>query len=143
MSSTIRTISQDITLFNKTLTFQEISQNTREAVIYIHGGAWNDPENTPNDFHQLASIIKSMDIESTVCQYSIEYRLSPEIKNPRNLYDAVSNITRLVREKGLTNINMVGHSVGATFIWQILCALKDPVSYTHLDVYKRQLPNRG
>ncbi|QHS72613.1 arylformamidase [Saccharomyces paradoxus] len=126
MSSTIRTISQDITLFNKTLTFQEISQNTREAVIYIHGGAWNDPENTPNDFHQLASIIKSMDIESTVCQYSIEYRLSPEIKNPRNLYDAVSNITRLVREKGLTNINMVGHSVGATFIWQILCALKDP-----------------
>ena len=126
MSNTVRAISPDITLFNKTLTFQEISQNTREAVIYIHGGAWNDPENTPNDFNQLANTIKSMDTESTVCQYSIEYRLSPEITNPRNLYDAVSNITRLVKEKGLTNINMVGHSVGATFIWQILAALKDP-----------------
>ncbi|CAI4038284.1 hypothetical protein SMKI_04G6250 [Saccharomyces mikatae IFO 1815] len=124
MSTTIRTISPDITLFNKTLTFQEISPSTREAIIYIHGGAWNDPENTPNDFNQLSNMIESMDTESSVCQYSIEYRLSPEISNPRNLYDAVANITRLVKEKGLANLNIVGHSVGATFIWQILSVLK-------------------
>ncbi|CAI4057611.1 hypothetical protein SUVZ_02G5360 [Saccharomyces uvarum] len=125
MSSTIWAISPDATLYNKTLTFQEVSESTRETVIYIHGGAWNDPDNTPNDFNQLANVIKSMDVEPAICQYSIEYRLSPEIINPMNLYDVVANITRLVEEKGLTNLNMVGHSVGATFIWQMLSVLKD------------------
>ncbi|CAI1856033.1 hypothetical protein SEUBUCD646_0B05320 [Saccharomyces eubayanus] len=125
MSNTVRAISPDVTLYDKTITFQEVSEITRETVIYIHGGAWNDPDNTPNDFNQLANVIESMDVKSSICQYSIEYRLSPEITNPRNLYDVVTNITRLVEEKGLTNLNLVGHSVGATFIWQILSVLKD------------------
>ncbi|EHN02936.1 Bna7p [Saccharomyces cerevisiae x Saccharomyces kudriavzevii VIN7] len=124
MSTTIKAISPDPTLFNKTLTFQETSKSSRETVIYIHGGAWNDPSNTPNDFNSLANVIKSMDVESNICQFSMEYRLSPEITNPRNLYDVVANITRLVKEKGLTSLNIVGHSVGATFIWQILSVLK-------------------
>lgn len=105
----------DPTLYRNTIEFQ----SGNHALVFIHGGAWIDPNNTPNDFESLCKKMLAMDGGEHLGMYGIEYRLSPGVKHPTHLYDVVENLYRLVEEKGIDSIQLVGHSVGATLAWQV------------------------
>ncbi|SCU91919.1 LAFA_0F06700g1_1 [Lachancea sp. 'fantastica'] len=109
--------------FEETVTFHRSkSSDSHRAIVFIHGGAWIDPSNTPHDFDKLA---EDLTTSSGHCQpkfsiYAIEYRLSPEVKHPTHLLDVLQNLAQLVQEEQIDELNLLGHSVGATLIWQLL-----------------------
>ncbi|AGO12665.1 AaceriADR190Wp [[Ashbya] aceris (nom. inval.)] len=104
--------------------FQEAGQ---EAIIYLHGGAWIDVRNSPRDFTELAAMVGEG--APVVSQYAVTYRLSPAVKHPLHLSDCIEHIHRLILEKGIKKLHLVGHSVGATLCWQILTALPGDKRY--------------
>ncbi|AET39150.1 arylformamidase Ecym_4070 [Eremothecium cymbalariae DBVPG len=119
--------------FETTAIFHEGSS---EAVIYIHGGIWTSTNNTPDDFLKLSGYIKFEAKE--LSQYSIDYRLSPEVMHPTHLQDCLSNIYKLVKEKHISKLHLVGHSVGATLCWQLVTASDDDELHnqTFLDAHQ-------
>ncbi|GME85438.1 unnamed protein product [Ambrosiozyma monospora] len=104
-------------------------------IVFIHGGAWRDPTNTYKDFDKLVDQIDlelnngdntfiSKDVlESKDCHmvdlYSIDYRLSPEVKHPDHLKDVFLALNYMAENLKVGEISLVGHSVGATLITQL------------------------
>lgn len=105
----------DLTLYRNTIEFNA----GKNAVVFIHGGAWIDPSNTPDDFAPLCKQILQLDRGQSLGLYGVEYRLSPTVKHPTHLYDVVENLYRLIQDKGIDKFHLLGHSVGATLAWQV------------------------
>ncbi|AMD21650.1 HFL206Wp [Eremothecium sinecaudum] len=103
-----------------------------EAMVYIHGGAWVDVNTTPKMFEGLSKSVKKS-LDKDLSQYSIEYRLSPGVKHPLHLHDVLSNLARLVKDKSITKLHLLGHSVGATLCWQILTAKRELTSIIDIE----------
>ncbi|CEP65065.1 arylformamidase LALA0_S20e00276g [Lachancea lanzarotensis] len=109
--------------YEDTVTFyRSKSPASHRAIVFIHGGAWIDPSNTPHDFDKLAQLLITTSSHSQPAYsiYGIEYRLSPEVKHPTHLLDVIQNLAQLVQEEQIDELNLWGHSVGATLIWQLL-----------------------
>lgn len=102
---------QNIKLFN-------FSPKNKRTIVFIHGGAWRDPNNTFMDFAKLIDHL--LDLPS-VNLVGINYRLSPEHKHPAHVVDVVNAIHKIetMAEIG-TTLSLVGHSVGATLLLQVL-----------------------
>lgn len=103
--------------------YDDPSYKERSPIIFIHGGAWRDPTNTLKDADELFQFLAAGDKVSPL--YSIDYRLTPEVKYPEHNNDVLSGIEAIVQEakkenRSFKKINLVGHSVGATIILGIL-----------------------
>lgn len=84
-------------------------------LIFIHGGAWRDPNNTSEDILTL-----SKSLNKRIPLASIEYRLSPVFKNDSFVLDSVDAINLLIKERNIKKISLVGHSAGAHIISHLL-----------------------
>ncbi|CAK7902402.1 kynurenine formamidase [[Candida] anglica] len=99
------------------------NKNVDKNVIFVHGGAWRDPSNTFDDFQDFAKHL----IETTNCNvFGLNYRLSPEFKHPYHLIDVVQGLNHLYEHFGVSKVHLIGHSVGATLLLQVLNA-KDTI----------------
>ncbi|BFZ63250.1 hypothetical protein YB2330_004370 [Saitoella coloradoensis] len=97
-------------------------------VIFIHGGAWRDPNNTSKDGHPLLTSILSTTTTTTTISppfgcASLNYRLSPDVTHPAHLDDCISALRLLHEQYGMQEYILVGHSAGATLAFQIAHAL--------------------
>ncbi|KAK7687545.1 hypothetical protein QCA50_009430 [Cerrena zonata] len=99
--------------------FFNYSENNKKSVIFIHGGAWRDPNNTYDDFQEIIGNILSRD-GSRANLIGVNYRLSPQFKHPSHLIDVVTALNTLNVHYSIDNIILVGHSVGATLLLQLL-----------------------
>lgn len=99
--------------------FFNYSENNKNSVIFIHGGAWRDPNNTYDDFQEIIGNILSRD-GSRANLIGVNYRLSPQFKHPSHLIDVVTALNTLNVHYSIDNIILVGHSVGATLLLQLL-----------------------
>lgn len=100
---------QEIKLFR-------FSEKNSKNLVLLHGGGWRDPNNSYNDFVELVEKINTPGLNLI----GINYRLSPEIKHPYHLIDVVAALSTLSRKLNVTKLLMVGHSVGATLMLQLL-----------------------
>lgn len=91
--------------------------NTR-LIVFVHGGAWRDPQNTYEDFSELTLAIAQENPH--VSLVGLNYRLLPEVRHPAHLRDLVLALTRIYEVSPAESILLVGHSVGATLILQLL-----------------------
>lgn len=112
----------DDSLYKNTIRFHEPAdrQQASKALVLIHGGAWIDEKNTPDDFKQLCKTI--LDLSNGAphfSMYSIDYRLSPQVKHPTHIHDVIDNLYKLITEFKITSLQLLGHSVGATLAWQV------------------------
>ncbi|RCK63905.1 Kynurenine formamidase [Candida viswanathii] len=82
--------------------------------VYIHGGAWRDPSNT---FDEMAPVVASNPDANHI---GINYRLSPGIKHPEHLIDVLRALKLINSRFKVGKITLLGHSVGATMILQLL-----------------------
>lgn len=100
---------QKIKIFN-------FSPENSHTIVFIHGGAWRDPNNTYLDFNELVGhLLKKYNL------IGINYRLSPEHKHPDHLVDVVTAIAKIQAIVGShSDYSFVGHSVGATLLLQLL-----------------------
>lgn len=111
---------QKLKLFN-------VSDTSRDTIVFIHGGGWRDPSNSFDDFEP---IIKQL-VDSNLNIASINYRLSPHVetqeeidlhptlRHPMHLIDVLLAMKYLT-EKGYNIILLAGHSVGASLCLQLL-----------------------
>lgn len=101
------------------LRFFRFRDDKDTCLVFIHGGAWNDPANTYNDFEFLLQCLQDYPnfLDNIV---GINYRLSPEIKHPAHLEDVGLAISTLVEKYKQMKLKFVGHSAGATLILQLL-----------------------
>lgn len=88
------------------------------GVIFIHGGAWRDPNNTYDDFKKFASYAEAK--YPLLNLFGVNYRLSPKVNHPAHLQDIAEGVEYLKKTYNLTKIVLVGHSVGATLILQYI-----------------------
>lgn len=98
--------------------FYHLPENDH-TLLLIHGGAWNDPANTYDDFKELAGHLMAS-IKGHVNVVGVNYRLTPEVIHPFHLYDVVLGIQKLVESLGTSKLLVAGHSVGATMLLQLL-----------------------
>lgn len=81
-----------------------------KLVIFIHGGAWRDPNNTYDDFKEFA-------VDANA--FGVNYRLLPEVKHPAHLEDVEAAIAYIKAQYGVSEYSVVGHSAGATLALQL------------------------
>lgn len=94
------------------------SEDNKVSVVFIHGGAWRDPNNTFDDFKDFADYAQRQ--YPLVNTFGLNYRLSPSVKHPAHLQDIVEGVKYLLKTYNVNSVNYVGHSVGATLILQML-----------------------
>ncbi|ODQ54800.1 alpha/beta-hydrolase [Saitoella complicata NRRL Y-17804] len=102
------------------------SSTVSRWVIFIHGGAWRDPNNTSKDGHPLLTSLLSTTTTTTSPPFgcaSLNYRLSPDVTHPAHLDDCISALRLLHEQYGMQEYILVGHSAGATLAFQIAHAL--------------------
>lgn len=94
-------------------------------VVYIHGGAWTDPDQDKSEGHEILESIyrehESKDFK--VACASINYRLSlpdTKIRHPDHRNDVARAINFLQEHYGLKYCLLLGHSAGATLAVQML-----------------------
>ncbi|ODQ63232.1 alpha/beta-hydrolase [Nadsonia fulvescens var. elongata DSM 6958] len=87
-------------------------------VIYIHGGAWRDPNNNHKDGHHLIRSLCNSD--SKINGASIDYRLSPEVTHPGHIDDVIAALQFLIKTYNIKDYILVGHSAGAFLAVQSL-----------------------
>lgn len=92
------------------------SKSNSHTLIYIHGGAWRDPNNTYDDFSTLAEKLDNMGVNLV----GINYKLSPKYKHPSHIHDIVRCLDHLNKTYDIKQILIVGHSVGAFMALQLL-----------------------
>lgn len=102
------------------LKLYQFNESNDETLLLIHGGAWRDPNNTYNDFEDIISHILKSQNSAKYNLVAINYRLSPEIKHPYHLWDVLKGLQYLVQNYSIRKILIVGHSVGATLMLQLL-----------------------
>lgn len=111
----------DESRYSRTETFYRPRQSldSGKALVFIHGGAWVDDKCTPDVFKELSGLITGDSSQELDCSlFSVDYRLSPEVRHPVHIQDVVDNLYRLTQDYQLTSLQLVGHSVGATLAWQ-------------------------
>ncbi|QLL30738.1 hypothetical protein HG536_0A05530 [Torulaspora globosa] len=124
----------DESRYGRTETFYrpQPSSDAGKALVFIHGGAWIDEACTPTVFKQLSALLAHRsEQELAYSLFSIDYRLSPNVRHPVHVQDVVENLYRLVEDHRLTSLQLVGHSVGATLAWQT--AVADESLFPSLD----------
>ncbi|GMM37043.1 arylformamidase [Saccharomycopsis crataegensis] len=109
-----------------------IPKLSNAIIIFIHGGAWRDPNNTCNDTDEMVNQLKSFgdcpgEENAVENFYSIDYRLSPEWKFPSYIIDVLFAVIKIKRhlESKAGDLNkfkfyLAGHSVGALLTLQFL-----------------------
>jgi len=107
--------------------YDHTPNSDKTPLIFIHGGAWRDPRNSNNDANGLATYLPH-----DVPLFSIDYRLSPEVKHPKHNQDVLSAIQFILKAYPYEKIKLAGHSVGATIILSILSKLKHIVDEVFL-----------
>lgn len=90
---------------------------SNKSIVFIHGGAWRDTRNTFDDFVEISEYISKL---SDVNIFGINYRLSPKVKHPAHLEDAIAAIEHIANKYEVGELLLVGHSAGATLILQLL-----------------------
>lgn len=115
------------------------SSNDRKRlwVIYVHGGAWFDPEQTAATFDKAQSLLLQSPVVEHVAGFaSINYRLSPAPSHPTNPSnpsdparnakhpDHVNDVLRAILHLQETyafgdRYILVGHSCGACLVLQV------------------------
>lgn len=111
--------------------------SNRLWIVYIHGGAWRDPEIDASSFDTTRDLLLRSAIAAKIAGYaSINYRLSPypsHPTNPSNPSDPARNVrhpdhindvlTAILFLQERYNFNdryiLVGHSCGATLASQV------------------------
>lgn len=106
-------------------------------IVYIHGGAWQDPEIDASSFHNAQKLLlKSQEVEHIAGFASINYRLSPypshprdpsnpsdparNAKHPDHINDVLSALLYLQENYHFEDrYILVGHSCGATLAIQV------------------------
>lgn len=98
-------------------TLKEFNYNPQheKALIFIHGGAWRDPNNTYDDFEELVDMLPR-----NANYFSLNYRLSPNSKHPDHVEDVLNGLKFLETHYNVKCALLFGHSVGATLILQLL-----------------------
>lgn len=96
------------------------SPSNEHTLLLVHGGAWRDPSNTYMDFNEMVGRLGTEFPTTAFNVIGINYRLSPEVKHPEHLRDVVSAIEKVQRDVGVRKVHLVGHSVGATLLLQLL-----------------------
>lgn len=98
--------------------YQQAGKDQTKWIVFIHGGAWRDPNNTFRDadllFESIAGRIPNVGLAS------IDYRLSPEVRHPKHQEDVVSGLNYLAHNFGAQEVVLVGHSAGAFLSLQAL-----------------------
>ncbi|EGW32631.1 uncharacterized protein SPAPADRAFT_139632 [Spathaspora passalidarum NRRL Y-27907] len=95
-------------------------KKNEKTVIYLHGGGWRDPNNTFDDFQELVQAQLNLGIGQSCNFFSINYRLSPEVKHPMHLIDVLSALKKIEEVYKVERTSIVGHSIGATLMLQLL-----------------------
>lgn len=106
-------------------------------VVFIHGGAWLDPEITASSFHRTQDVLLHSQLISNIAGFaSLNYRLSPNpahdrdpsdpsdparnAKHPDHINDVLSAILYLQEKYRFEDrYLLVGHSCGATLSFQV------------------------
>jgi kynurenine formamidase len=103
---------------------------TRRA-SFIHGGAWRDPKVTSAAGAPLISSLLTATPAMSVNAASVNYRLSshPEApqntaKHPEHLEDVMAALQYLRDVHGMRDFVLIGHSAGATLVFQVLAELQ-------------------
>lgn len=120
----------------QTIKLFEFLPENESSLIFIHGGAWRDPNNTFLDFSQL---VGHLTLENTNL-IGINYRLSPEIKHPSHLLDTVNAISKILTITKTIKVLFLGHSVGATLLLQLL-NYKEIISLGDLENNEIEIPD--
>lgn len=113
------------------------SDNKDLWIIYIHGGAWQDPSQSSTTFNKIQSMLLSSPVNSKIAAYaSLNYRLSPypshqtdpsdpsdpsrNAKHPDHINDILTAILYLQEKYHFEDrYVLVGHSCGATLAMQV------------------------
>ncbi|KAG7662153.1 BNA7 [[Candida] subhashii] len=103
----------------QTIKIFHYEESNETTFLYIHGGAWRDPNNTFDDFEEIAKEHVQLS-NLSINIIGINYRLSPEIKHPFHLLDVLEAIRYLYKTLGIKKASILGHSVGATLMLQLL-----------------------
>lgn len=102
-------------------------EECKDTIVFIHGGAWRDPNNTYDDFEPIMQLFADTKLNVV----SINYRLSPSVsskeevdkfpglRHPMHLIDVLLALKHLT-ERGFNIILLAGHSVGASLCLQVL-----------------------
>lgn len=92
------------------------NDKTQPPLIFIHGGAWIDANNSDSDFDDFG-LNQLWNITNV---FSIDYRLTPEIKRPDHLNDIIAGIKSLPLQDSAKKVCLAGHSVGVTMLLELL-----------------------
>lgn len=130
-------VEEELLKHERICIFSKSNLNPHVAIVYIHGGAWIDKRNTPLDFEYLGSLIGKNC--NDISQYSIDYRLSPEIKHPIHLQDVIKNLNKLIKQELIDEVQILGHSVGATLCWQVMTCESYIVDQEILDFVRSKI----
>lgn len=101
----------------QTIKYFHFQPSNSQSLVFIHGGAWRSPKNTYDDFLNIIDLLKP------TCHYNlvgINYRLSPKVKHPAHLEDVFHGLQTIQKNTMTKLFLLVGHSVGATLILQLL-----------------------
>ncbi|KAI5962162.1 BNA7 [Candida pseudojiufengensis] len=106
------------------------SDNNENTFIYIHGGAWRDPNNT---YDELKTVAENNPQATFI---GINYRLSPEVKHPDHYLDVYTALSYIHFNYKYKKIHLMGYSVGATICLQLIQHLHDRKSPIHFNSIK-------
>lgn len=83
------------------------------ALVFVHGGAWQDPKNTEKDADGLHA-----ELNAAVALGSVDYRI--DVQHPVFADDVEAGVRRCMAELGVESVSLLGHSVGAMLALQTL-----------------------
>lgn len=113
------------------------SDSKRLWIVYIHGGAWRDPEIDASSFDTTRDLLLKSEVADKIAGYaSINYRLSPypshptnpsdpsdparNVRHPDHINDVLTAILYLQEKYNFNDrYVLVGHSCGATLALQV------------------------
>ncbi|KAI9882511.1 MAG: hypothetical protein M1823_005742 [Watsoniomyces obsoletus] len=116
----------------------ETDDSSKIWIIYIHGGAWRDPDATSETFIPASEMLRNeVQFHKHVAgMAAINYRLSPypakqgddppddparNARHPDHIEDVLSGLKFLQDKYGFgERYVLVGHSAGATLAWHVL-----------------------
>ncbi|KAK6453964.1 putative kynurenine formamidase [Scheffersomyces xylosifermentans] len=107
---------QELKIFN----YNEFNTKT---LIVVHGGGWRDPRNSYNDFKDLSNyVVNDRKLGNELNIIGINYRLSPRFKHPFHVIDLLYALNYIQKHynKNKGELSLLGHSVGATLLLQLL-----------------------
>lgn len=93
----------------------EFDEANKETIIFIHGGAWTIEEEKPVDFLDFGNGLSLTGFN----MFSVDYRLSPGVKDPLHLLDVLHGIQIILEKYKAKRIHFAGHSVGAFMCLQL------------------------